>query len=66
MSQPRKITVFAPATVANVASGFDVLGFALETPGDAVTLSRTASGKVVVLSIEGDGGSNSSARNIRR
>jgi len=56
VSQPQRITVFAPATVANVASGFDVLGFALETPGDSVTLSRTASGEVVVLSIEGDGG----------
>ena len=56
MSQPQRITVFAPATVANVASGFDVLGFALETPGDAVTLSRTAGAKVAVVSIEGDGG----------
>ena len=26
------VAVFAPATVANVASGFDVLGFALERP----------------------------------
>ncbi|HXH18998.1 MAG TPA: homoserine kinase, partial [Chitinophagales bacterium] len=25
---------FAPATVANVGSGFDILGFALENPGD--------------------------------
>jgi homoserine kinase len=31
------VTAFAPATVANVASGFDVLGFALESPGDEVT-----------------------------
>ncbi len=31
MSGPRdRIRVFAPATVANVASGFDVLGFALD------------------------------------
>jgi homoserine kinase len=50
------VTVFAPATVANVASGFDVLGFALERPGDAVTVRRTEGGGVVVASISGDGG----------
>lgn len=27
------IKVFAPASVANVAAGFDILGFALERPG---------------------------------
>lgn len=32
------ITVFAPATVANVACGFDILGFALEQPGDKIKL----------------------------
>jgi homoserine kinase len=31
------IRVFAPATVANVACGFDILGFALDRPGDTVT-----------------------------
>ena len=31
------VTAFAPATVSNVACGFDVLGFALGTPGDEVT-----------------------------
>ena len=30
------IRVFSPATVANVACGFDVLGFALESPGDEI------------------------------
>ena len=33
----RIVTAFAPATVSNVACGFDVLGFALEAPGDVVT-----------------------------
>ena len=51
-----RISVFAPATVANVASGFDVLGFALETPGDSVTLTRVSGTRVTVVSIEGDGG----------
>ena len=31
------MTAFAPATVSNVACGFDVLGFALNAPGDEVT-----------------------------
>jgi homoserine kinase len=56
VSAPRAVTVFAPATVANVASGFDVLGFALERPGDAVTVRRTERTGVVVTSITGDGG----------
>jgi len=30
------IKVFAPATVANVACGFDILGFALNQPGDEI------------------------------
>ncbi|MBP9193678.1 MAG: homoserine kinase [Saprospiraceae bacterium] len=34
MSTP--IKVFAPASVANVAVGFDILGFALEKPGDEI------------------------------
>ncbi len=29
--------MFAPATVANVACGFDILGFAIDHPGDTVT-----------------------------
>lgn len=34
-----RITAFAPATVANVACAFDILGFALEQPGDTITAS---------------------------
>jgi homoserine kinase len=48
-------TAFAPATVSNVACGFDVLGFALETPGDEVTATLTPAG-VRIQSIDGDGG----------
>jgi homoserine kinase len=51
-------TAFAPATVSNVGCGFDVLGFALDHPGDEVTarfLSGTAHG-VLIESIEGDNG----------
>ena len=31
---PTEVKVFTPATVANVACGFDILGCALECPGD--------------------------------
>ena len=34
----KEITVFAPATVANVVCGFDCLGFALDEPCDEMTL----------------------------
>jgi homoserine kinase len=48
-------TAFAPGTVSNVACGFDVLGFALEAPGDEVTARLVPSG-VQIESISGDGG----------
>lgn len=34
----KSIRVYAPASVANVGCGFDVLGFALEEPGDELEL----------------------------
>ena len=37
----RVVSAFAPATVSNVACGFDVLGFPLEEPGDCVTVRFT-------------------------
>ena len=49
------VTAFAPATVSNVACGFDVLGFALDTPGDEVTARLTETG-VRIDDILGDGG----------
>lgn len=49
------VTAFAPATVSNVACGFDVLGFALDEPGDEVT-AALAPGGVSIAAIEGDGG----------
>ena len=49
------VTAFAPATVSNVACGFDVLGFALDAPGDEVT-ARIAPAGVVIDGITGDQG----------
>ena len=49
------VTAFAPATVSNVACGFDVLGFALASPGDEVTARPVPSG-VSIDDITGDNG----------
>lgn len=51
----KSVTAFAPATVSNVACGFDVLGFALHEPGDEVT-ARFAESGVHIDDIVGDGG----------
>ena len=38
MSQQRSITIHAPATVANMVCGFDVLGFAVNDPYDIMKI----------------------------
>jgi homoserine kinase len=50
------IKVFAPATVANVACGFDVLGFAVANPGDEVILTLKSTPGVEITAITGDEG----------
>jgi homoserine kinase len=52
----KSIRVFAPATVANVACGFDVLGFALHEPGDELVVRLNDSGRTTISRITGDGG----------
>ena len=44
------VKAFAPATVANVCCGFDVLGFALENLGDDVTVQHLGADEVVISS----------------
>src|SRR5690554_2499520 len=51
-----EITVFAPATVANVICGYDILGFALDKPGDKVIMRLTDTNIVKIRHIEGDDG----------
>jgi len=50
------VTAFAPATVSNVGCGFDVLGFALHEPGDAVTATFAQGAGVRIVDIVGDDG----------
>jgi homoserine kinase len=52
----KSIKVFAPATVANVVCGFDVLGFAVNEPGDEVIMRLTDKPGVSLLKITGDEG----------
>src|SRR5947207_15198929 len=51
----KTVTAFAPATVSNVACGFDVLGFPIDEPGDEVT-ARFAPSGVRIDDIIGDEG----------
>jgi homoserine kinase len=46
-------TAFAPASVGNVAIGFDILGFSLDALGDRATVSRTAAPGVHISAIRG-------------
>ncbi|MFN0047613.1 MAG: homoserine kinase [Cytophagales bacterium] len=50
------IKVFAPATVANVSCGFDVLGFAVTSPGDEAIVTMVAKPGVTITKITGDEG----------
>jgi homoserine kinase len=48
-----KATAFAPASAANVAIGFDILGFSVDVLGDKVTVSKTAKPGVVITGSSG-------------
>lgn len=52
----KQIKVFAPATVANVICGFDILGFAVEAPGDEVEMKLTDQPGMTIEEITGDQG----------
>ncbi|OWY21404.1 homoserine kinase [Sphingobacteriales bacterium UPWRP_1] len=50
------VTAFAPATVANLNCGFDVLGMAIAAPGDEVSVWFNDAGTVRIVEITGDEG----------
>ncbi len=50
------IKIFAPATVANVTCGFDVIGFAVDNPGDEVMVKLVNKPSVKINKIVGDKG----------
>ena len=56
MSALQWVRAFAPASVGNVAIGFDILGFAVEALGDTVTVSRTERPGVSISAVSGIAG----------
>jgi len=56
MNKRKGLRVFAPASVANVAVGYDVLGFALDKPGDELVVREGSKPGLVIKSIHGNSG----------
>jgi homoserine kinase len=50
------VKAYAPATVANVCCGFDILGFAIDQPGDEVHIRLAEKPGVQITRVTGDGG----------
>lgn len=48
-----EIKIFSPATVANVACGFDVLGFCLDNKGDEMVIRKVSEKGIKITHIEG-------------
>src|SRR5450631_578215 len=53
---PHAVEVFAPATIANLGIGFDILGLALAEPYDTIYAERSDDPGITIESITGDGG----------
>lgn len=53
MSSGRSVTAFAPASVGNVAVGFDVLGHSVDVVGDRVRATRASPRGVSIQAITG-------------
>ena len=52
----KKIKVFAPASVTNVSCGFDIMGFAIDWPGDEIVLKIKDKPGISISKITGDKG----------
>jgi homoserine kinase len=51
-----RATAFAPASVGNVAIGFDILGFCVDALGDRVTVTRKSEPGVTIRAVRGVAG----------
>jgi len=49
----KEVKIFGPATVSNVGPGFDLMGFALESPGDEMIIRTNESGKLNLINESG-------------
>ena len=52
----KTIKVFAPASVTNVSCGFDIMGFAIDYPGDELKLTIKEKPGISITKITGDDG----------
>lgn len=55
-NRSRKMKVFAPASIGNVAVGFDVLGLCLTNPGDEIIIKESRTPGVTISKITGGKG----------
>lgn len=53
---PESVRAFAPATASNIACGFDIMGFAVDGPGDEVVARRRDRPGIEIAEITGDDG----------
>lgn len=49
----KEVQVYSPATIANISCGFDVLGMALNEPGDKIVLRKSQFSGVHIYNIQG-------------
>ncbi len=47
------VHIFSPATVANVGPGFDILGFAINRPGDEILVEKTEGDDHIIIDRSG-------------
>ena len=59
-----KISIKAPATIANLVCGFDILGLALEEPYDIMTLENTDHPGLEIVHVDDHGLPTEPERNV--
>ncbi len=59
-----QIRVFSPATVANVSCGFDIMGFALDSVGDTITVKKEKEPGIRIRKILGHEVPMETSRNV--
>lgn len=60
----KKVTVHAPASVANIVCGFDILGFALENPADKMVVHKTNKRGVTIINKDNYGLPEEPGKNV--
>lgn len=53
MMKNEELKIFAPATIANISCGFDVLGLALDNVGDEMIIRKVAKKGITITKISG-------------